>query len=133
MPLYGPRWPLKKGNEDVFEMYDDVKDQISYYLKCLLLTSPGENLSDPNYGVGLRRFIFEQNIGSVRDSIALTISSQISTYLPYLDVQDVIVGATSTEIESSSMSLKIVYYIPSNTSQIIFELDLNPETTIGFY
>lgn len=133
MPLYGPRWPLKKGNEDVFEMYDDVKDQISYYLKCLLLTSPGENLSDPNYGVGLRRFIFEQNIGSVRDSIASTISSQISTYLPYLDVQDVIVGATSTEIESSSMSLKIVYYIPSNTSQIIFELDLNPETTIGFY
>ena len=37
MPLYGPKWPLKKGNEDVFEMYDDVNQQISFYLKCLIL------------------------------------------------------------------------------------------------
>ena len=62
MPLFGPKWPLKKGNEDAFEMYDDVKDQISFYLKCLILTSPGENISDPGYGVGLRRFLFEQNL-----------------------------------------------------------------------
>ena len=133
MPLFGPRWPLKKGNEDVYEMYDDVKDQISFYLKCLLLTSPGENLSDPNYGVGLRRYLFEQNLGSTRDSLASTVSSQVSRYLPYLDLQDVEVGASSAEIESSTMTLRITYYIPSNTTQQIFELDLNPETTIGFY
>jgi phage baseplate assembly protein W len=133
MPLFGPRWPLKKGNEDVYEMYDDVKDQISFYLKCLLLTSPGENLSDPNYGVGLRRYLFEQNLGSTRDSIASSVSSQISRYLPYLDLQDVEVEASSAEIESSSMTLRITYYIPSDTTQQIFELDLNPETTIGFY
>ena len=133
MPLFGPRWPLKKGNEDVYEMYDDVKDQISFYLKCLLLTSPGENLSDPNYGVGLRQYLFEQNLGSTRDSIASAVSSQISRYLPYLDLQDVEVGASSAEIESSSMTLRITYYIPSDTTQQIFELDLNPETTIGFY
>ena len=133
MPLFGPKWPLKKGNEDVFELYDDVKDQISFYLKCLLLTSPGENLSDLNYGVGLRRFLFEQNIASTRDSISSKISSQISRYLPYLDLQDVQIGATDSEIDQNSISVKVVYYIPSDTTQQIFELDMSPDTTIGFY
>ena len=133
MPLFGPRWPLKKGNEDVFQMYDDINQQISFYLKCLILTSPGENLSDPNYGVGLRRFLFEQNLQSTRETIASVVSSQITTYLPYLDLQNVEVGATSAEIDSNSMSLRVIYYIPNNTIQQVFELDLNPDTAIGFY
>ena len=133
MPLYGPKWPLKKGNEDVYEMYDDIKQQISFYLKCLILTSPGENISDPNYGVGLRRFLFEQNLQSTRETIASAISSQITTYLPYLDLQDVEFGASSAEIDSNSMSVQVTYYIPNNTIQQVFELDLNPDTTIGFY
>jgi len=133
MPLFGPRWPLKKGNEDVFEMYDDVNDQISFYLKCLILTSPGENISDPNYGVGLRRFLFEQNLPSFRDSIESRVSSQVSKYLPYIDLQEVQVGATDAEIDANTMSLKIMYYIPSDTTQQVFELDLRPDTTIGFY
>ena len=133
MPLYGPKWPLKNGENDAFELYDDVKDQISFYLKCLMLTSPGENLSDLNYGVGLRRFLFEQNLPSTRSSIESTVSSQISIYLPYLDVQDIQVGATSADIEEDSVTLKITYYIPSDTIQQVFELDLRPDTTIGFY
>ena len=84
MPLYGPKWPLSQGNHDTFELYDDIKQQISFYLKNLLLTSPGENISDPNYGVGLRRYLFEQNLPSVRGSLSSSISVQLSTYLPYL-------------------------------------------------
>ena len=61
MPLFGPKWPLSQGNEDTFKLYDDVKQQINFYLKNLLLTSPGENISDPNYGVGIRQFLFEMN------------------------------------------------------------------------
>jgi len=133
MPLFGPKWPLKKGNEDAFEMYDDVKDQISFYLRCVLLTSPGENISDPGYGVGLRRFLFEQNITSTRESIRSSVSNQISRYLPYLDIQEIEVDALSADIDSNTMSLRITYYIPSDINQQVFELDLNPDTTIGFY
>ena len=25
MPLYGPKWPLKRGNKDTYEVYDDIK------------------------------------------------------------------------------------------------------------
>ena len=133
MPLFGPRWPLKKGNNDVFELYDNVNDQISFYLKCLLLTSPGENISDPDYGVGLRRFLFEQNIESTRSQLSSRVTSQISKYLPYIEVQNIEVSATGPEIDEGSMKLRIVYFIPSNITQQVFELDLNPDTNIGFY
>ena len=133
MPLYGPKWPLSQGNSDTFELYDDVKQQINFYLKNLLLTSPGENISDPGYGVGLRRFIFEQNLPSTRNIIASTISSQMSTYLPYLQVSDIQVGATAQEIDSNTLSVKIIYSIPGDVVQEVFELDMNPDNTIGFY
>tara|TARA_B100000287_G_scaffold45203_1_gene40499 strand:+ start:563 stop:964 length:402 start_codon:yes stop_codon:yes gene_type:complete len=133
MPLYGPKFPLSAGNRDTFELYDDIKQQINFYLKNLILTSPGENISDPNYGVGLRRFLFEQNVESNRQSIASAISTQISTYLPYLTVTDIQVGASSQEIDSNTMTVKVIYSIPGNVVQEVFELDMNPETTIGFY
>ena len=97
------------------------------------MTSPGENLSDPQYGVGLRRFLFDQNIESTRDSIASAVSRQISRYLPYLNLENVEVGATSADIDMNSMSLRVIYNIPDDATQQIFELNLNSETTIGFY
>lgn len=133
MPLYGPKWPLKSGNEDTFEMYSDIKQQINFYLKNLILTTPGENISDPNYGVGLRTFMFEQNIASVRSAISSRISGQIAIYLPYLEIEEIAVDATSQEIDSGTMSVRITYGIPGDATQKIFELELNPETTIGFY
>ena len=133
MPLYGPKWPLKAGNADTFELYDDINQQISFYLKNLLLTSPGENISDSSYGVGLRRFMFEPNLPSIRSSIAGAISSQISEYLPYLTVEDIQVNASAQEIDSNSLKIKIIYSIPNDAAQQIFELDLNPDTTTGLY
>ena len=56
---YAPKWPLK-GVDDIFEMYESPKDLVKYHLKSLLLTSPGEKISDSNYGIGLRSFLFEQ-------------------------------------------------------------------------
>ena len=133
MPLYGPKWPLKAGNADTFELYDDINQQIGFYLKNLLLTSPGENISDSDYGVGLRRFMFEPNLPSIRSSIAGAISSQISEYLPYLNVEDIQVNASAKEIDNNSLKVRIIYSIPNDVAQQIFELDLNPDTTIGFY
>jgi len=133
MTLYGPMWPLKSGNADTFEMYDSIDQQIGFYLKNLLLTSPGENISDPSYGVGIRRFIFEQNLDFVRSSIESAISSQISIYLPYLDLVEIETIASSEDVDSSFMTVRVTYGIPGDVTQKVFELDLKPETTIGFY
>ena len=133
MTLYGPKWPLKSGNADTFEMYNSVEQQIGFYLKNLLLTSPGENISDSNYGIGARRFLFEQNIDYVRSSISSRISSQVSVYLPYLSVSEIQVFASPQDVDNNSMIIRVVYEIPGDVTQKVFELDLKPEATRGFY
>jgi len=133
MPQYGPRWPLKKGNEDLYEMYSDIKDQISFYLKNLLLTSPGENLSNPNYGVGLKSFIFEQNLESTMGRLASNIQDQIRIFIPYLNVRDVVVESSSLQIDSNTISVKIIYNLPGEEIDNVFEIDASDTQTIGFY
>lgn len=133
MTLYGPKWPLKSGNADTFDMYNSVEQQIGFYLKNLLLTSPGENISDPSYGVGIRRFIFDQNVDSIRSSIETEVLSQISIYLSYLTIVDVLAIASSEDMDNNFMTIKVIYEIPDDVTQKVFELDLKPETTVGFY
>ena len=133
MPLYGPKFPLSKGNYDTFELYDDVKQQINFFLKNLILTSPGENISDPNYGVGLRRYLFEPNTDSSRGAISSAISEQISEYLPFLILEQVSIDPSPDEIDNYSISIVIKYSLPNDEELNIFELETNQTATIGFY
>ena len=133
MAQYGPKWPLKKGSEDLYEMYTDIKDQINFYIKNLLLTSKGENLSDPSYGVGIRSFLFEQNIESVRGAIEAEIQQQFAVYLPYVDIEDILVDASSGDIDSNSLSVKVSYRLPGQSVPNIFELESETAPVIGFY
>ena len=74
-----------------------------------------------------------RSLPSTRGAIASAISFQMSTYLPYLRVSDIQVGATAQEIDSNTLSIKIIYSIPGDVVQEVFELDVNPDNTIGFY
>ena len=75
---YAPLIPLKRSNKDGYEMLTDIKDVVRFHLKNLLLTSPGERISDPSYGVGLRRFLFEPMTGATYGIIQDNINVQIS-------------------------------------------------------
>jgi len=133
MPLYGPKWPLTKGNRDTYELYESVEEQISFYLKNLILTSPGENISDPSYGVGLRRYLFENNTEVIRPVIESHITNQIRKYLPYLALSEVLVGASDKEVDENTLNIRIIYSTPDDVITKIFDLDIKEKQSIGFY
>lgn len=121
MSEYGPMWPLKKGEEDVYEMNKTLREQISFELKNLLLTNPGENISDPNYGVGLRTFLFDQANQSSYGRVKSRILQQTNTYMPSIRVSQVIIPNSADDIDNSIMNVQVVYEIASETEV----LDLN--------
>ena len=133
MPIYGPRWPLKRGNKDTYQVYESLKEQINFYLKNLLLTSPGENISAPRYGVGLRRFIFENNTPEVKEEIKSLITNQINAYLSWLKVKDINVFSGDEEVDSNTLRIQIKYSVPKKINEEVFEVSLNPSQDIGFY
>ncbi len=132
MTIYGPAWPLKKGETDLYQMNKTREQQISFELRNLLLTAPGENISDYNYGVGLRRFIFDQNNRGSRSRIYSEISSKISRYLPSIVVNNISISSDNLEIDSNRLKIVIEYKISQNPQNSIFELNLGTSET-GLY
>lgn len=133
MSFYSPSWPLKRGTEDTYEKNKNIEQQINFFLKNLLLTSPGENISDPSYGVGLYSFLFEPSVDSSYSLISSRISSQISSYLPYLNVTEISVEDSVDNVDSGLVRIKIVYNIVEDSEIIIFNLDVDSSTTMGIY
>ena len=84
MSAIGPKLPLM--TDDVFGSYSlvtEYKDEIKQNLKNLLLTAPGERVMIPEFGVGLRNFLFEPRQHSIVQ-IRQRIQNQITRYMPFI-------------------------------------------------
>ena len=103
-----PVIPLQLDDQNGYAMTTDVKKLIAFHLKNLLLTSKGEKISDPNYGVGLKRYLFEPLTMATSNEIKDQIQNQISRYLSYINVANIMVIDSE---EDYSLSVKISYNI----------------------
>ena len=122
MTVYGPKWPLSNGERDFFKMNTNELDQIKFELRNLLLTSPGENLSDLQYGVGLRRYIFDQNTGFYRSRILSDIATQISRYISRISIVDIDVVSDPDMIDRGEISVSIKFTL--RTSNEVNEIEI---------
>jgi hypothetical protein len=82
---------------------------IKQNLKMLLLTSPGERIMDNNFGVGLKNFLFEQNVRNTRQALRNRIEEQVEEYMPFLDLIEIDV----IEAEDQEIYVSIIYDVPS--------------------
>ena len=59
-------------------------------LKMLLLTNPGERMMDPFFGVGIRKFLFEQGTSVVYGNLSSKIYEQAARYLPQINIKNIL-------------------------------------------
>jgi len=64
-----------------------TKDQVKANLINLFLTSPGERLQNPFFGVGLKRLLFENEINEQK--IESLIEGQVQTYIPDINIENI--------------------------------------------
>ena len=77
---------------DVFGAYDlntNFADLATQNLKMLLLTNPGERIMNPSFGVGIRKFFFENNDSSTYSLITDRIRSQAKIYMKFIRIDDI--------------------------------------------
>ena len=85
-----PRLPLAiDGDDGAYALNKTYRSMAAQNLKHLILTAPGEHMMDPELGVGLRRYLFEPNINIIHEQIEERIRTQVSRYLPYIDIVSV--------------------------------------------
>ena len=90
MSNISPVLPLRLDPTNGFANNHTELQAIIQDLKMLLLTSPGERVMDPEFGVGMRNFLFEQNNSSTYSRIKAKIIKQTQEYLPFLEIQEVL-------------------------------------------
>ena len=108
----GVSLPIGGGNNGYFAVNYTTKNQIKSNLKNLILTEPGERLSNPKFGTPLRQFIFEPyEEGDFEMRIENVITKAISTYLPYVTIESIIFENNNDVKDKHLVNLELKYSI----------------------
>ena len=73
-------------NSGVFFQSFTTKEQVKSNLINLLLTDRGERVNELEFGVGIRRLIFEQDVDE--STLKIRIQEGIDTYIPEIELVD---------------------------------------------
>jgi len=108
-----PRLPLVVDGINGIKLIQNYKDLVKQNLKNLLLTIPGERIMDANFGVGLRKFLFELDNESLRGRVKGRIGQQVQRYLPYIKIVDITFDShgTNDELDRNFLSVVVEYEI----------------------
>ena len=123
----GPKLPIKFTKDSTPMNTQTITENTKQNMKNLLLTSPGERIMDINFGVGLRRFLFENNTPTVRVRLESRIYEQVDKYMPFVKITDLeIVYSDATP---NLIDIKMRYDIKNIASDEILSLSLDPKIT----
>lgn len=117
---YSPVFPLQLSSEGGYAINKKIVDVVRQNLKNLMLTNPGERIFDLNFGVGLKTFLFEQNIQNTHDIIKNKIQQQVYSYMPFLDIEDIII--VQDQDEPNLMYIQMKYFIKNISKYDILNL-----------
>jgi len=123
--------PLTKDNDDGFyKLTKTIRETTQQKIKMLMLTAPGERMMLPDYGVGLKNFLFEN---TPEFDIFSRIKEQVQIYLPEISIISLQIGQADEKIisktgQKNSLSIYFSYLINGinlqDTLQIIETVDV---------
>ncbi len=130
MPNYAPRLPLDYNQSfGPYTSLDNLTDLARQNLKMLILTNPGERIMIPSFGVGIRKFLFENRGAATSAGIKAAIQSQVSAYLPYITINEILISDLVSDIPNdyyeNALQVSIRYSIPSAFLTDEFKILLN--------
>jgi|694.fasta_scaffold01881_4 phage baseplate assembly protein W len=118
----GPKLPLTLDKKNGILSIDNYVDEIKQNLKILCLTAPGERVFLPEFGVGLRNYLFQNSTPDLFSTISERISDQVQTYLPYININNINIFE-SPDIDNT-MYVVLDYFITP--------LNFNDQLTLSF-
>tara|TARA_R100000773_G_C4186567_1_gene94112 strand:- start:357 stop:782 length:426 start_codon:yes stop_codon:yes gene_type:complete len=83
-----PKLPINRDKEDGYALTKSYIEMVTQNLKNLILTVPGERMMDPDFGAGIKRFLFEHHNTTTYSNIFSRIKQQAQIYMPFITIQD---------------------------------------------
>ena len=103
-----PMIPITTDSGTIDSFTDDqITELIKQNVKMIIMTMPGERIMQPDFGVGIERYIFEMQNGAAPSLLREKIRSQLSKYMPTIRLLEV---STRTDINYPSNLYLLVRY-----------------------
>jgi phage baseplate assembly protein W len=128
MPGLAARLPLLiSESEGPYDLLQTIKQVAAQNLKMVIFTAPGERIMDINFGVGIRRYLFRQNVTQTHDVLVSRIREQVAIYLPYIKIMDLQVDSpiSNPSMPENLMALRLVYKIDPYDQTDVLELSIS--------
>jgi phage baseplate assembly protein W len=97
-----------------FNQSFQTRHQISSNILNLLKTKRGERIMQPNFGLGLESFLFEQIDNDTQTRIETEIENTIETWLPYVIIEDLIVNISDELKDRNTIDISLTFSIVDN-------------------
>lgn len=115
-----PKFPLTIGEEGDFELNKTYQELAKQNLKTLILTIPGEKMMEPDFGVGIHKFLFSQSVSAVYNEISQKIKQQVDKYLPYIEITSL--NVVPDNVSEETIRVSIIYNILPLSINDVLEL-----------
>ncbi|MDB4276965.1 GPW/gp25 family protein [bacterium] len=93
----------------VFKPTYQTRDQIKSNLINFMLTNNGERVFNPNFGLDLRSYVFENTTGLTIEEIEFKIQEGIADYFPQVSIENL---SVSPNADANQISITVIYSIP---------------------
>tara|TARA_R110000824_G_scaffold2416_3_gene11250 strand:+ start:3421 stop:3843 length:423 start_codon:yes stop_codon:yes gene_type:complete len=127
-----PALPLDYDQSDgPYRLTKSTKEAITQNFKNLILTNPGERIMDPDFGVGIKQYLFELETIDIQSDIIANIRQQARKYLNAVEVLDVRFSGGSNQkadiisvANSNALYVQILFRIGSLGSSNVLTLPI---------
>ncbi len=116
-----PKFPILFNEDRGFLNNSSTKEVIQFHITNLFLTNPGEKISDGEYGIGIRRYLFELGAVGIEAEIQGSVLFQISKYMPYIEVEN---SNVVFEEEKNTLSISLRYLILDTSERDILTFEV---------
>tara|TARA_Y100001973_G_C5200422_1_gene337204 strand:+ start:2299 stop:2667 length:369 start_codon:yes stop_codon:yes gene_type:complete len=122
MASLAPKLPLTLDSGDGYTSIKTLKSLIKQNFKMLILTNPGERVMDPEFGVGIKQYLFESFQSNVYERIDRKIREQVGIYIPVISINNIQFG--TRDADNNSLAVLIEYSIPDIAARDLLQFTI---------
>jgi phage baseplate assembly protein W len=113
----GVRIPIRMGNTGFFDQTFSSIEEAKSNMINLLLTRKGERPMLPDFGTNIYNYLFDQMTGDLSNNISQEITYAVDTWLPYVELTEVLVDAGPTNMDRNRIDVKITFGLKRNLKE----------------
>jgi len=106
--------------------YTTEEQSISNF-RNLLMTHKGERIMQPNFGISIRKYLFEQNTELVEDLLTVEIKEGVGYWLPYISIRKIDVNRL---LDEHQLKVFIRFRVSTTGANLVINILANENALI---